>query len=127
MGRVRAESRTALDDAFRRVGEEKLKVVGVQLVGHADRLTARPGSDYNQRLSERRAMAVRQYIIAQGIPAEVITYEWRGDTEQVQACDGYTGARLKECLLPNRRVEVKFDVQRIQVPPAGLGPASPGG
>ena len=127
MGRVRAESRSALDEAFRRVAQEKLKVVGVQLVGHADRLTARPGSDYNQRLSERRALAVREYLVEQGIPAEVIHYEWRGDTEQVQACDGMSGAKLKECLLPNRRVEVKFDVQRMQVPPAGLGPASPGG
>ncbi|WP_396617493.1 OmpA family protein [Lysobacter soli] len=123
MGRVRIESRTALDDAFRRVAEEKLTVVRVRLVGHADRLTARPGGDYNQRLSERRAMAVRQYLIGRGIPADVIDYQWRGDTEQVQACDGMSGAKLKECLLPNRRVEVKFEVQRLDAP--ARGPALP--
>lgn len=55
------------------------------------------------------------------------TIEWRGGSEQVQVCDGMSGFGLKECLLPDRRVEVKFDVQRTQAPPVGLGSASPGG
>lgn len=111
MSRVRAESLRGVDDAFKRVADEKLRIVSVQLVGHADRLQG-PNRQYNQALSERRALAVRQYLVDKGIPADVISYEWRGDTEQVQACDGMSGARLKECLLPNRRVEVKFQVER---------------
>ncbi len=63
-------------------------------------------------VSERRAQTVRQYLIGKGIAADIIKYEWRGDSEQVQACDGMSGAKLRECLLPNRRVEVKFTTER---------------
>ena len=108
---IRAESLRAVDDALRRVSEEKRRITGVQLIGHADRLKG-PTDQYNQGLSERRAQTVRQYLIGKGIAADIINYEWRGDTEQVQACDGMSGAKLRECLLPNRRVEVKFTTER---------------
>lgn len=108
---MRAESVLGMEGALRRIAEEKLRLVSVQLVGHADRLKG-PTDQYNQGLSERRARTVRQYLIDQGIAADRIQYEWRGDREQVQACDGLRGAKLKECLLPNRRVEVKFQVER---------------
>lgn len=113
MSRVRPESLRSLDDALARIAAEKLRLTGVQLVGHADRLQGPgPTHRYNQALSERRAEAVRQYLVGKGIAAETISYQWRGDSEQVQACTGLTGAALKECLLPNRRVEVKFQVER---------------
>jgi len=108
---IRAESLRGLDDVLRRVGEEKRTITGVQLVGHADRLKG-PTDQYNQGLSERRAQTVRQLLISRGIAADSINYEWRGDSEQVQACDGMSGAKLRECLLPNRRVEVRFSTTR---------------
>ena len=108
---IRPESLRSLDDALRRIGEEKRTLTGVQLIGHADRLKG-PTDQYNQGLSERRAQTVRQYLIGKGIAADIIKYEWRGDSEQVQACDGMSGAKLRECLLPNRRVEVKFTTER---------------
>ncbi|MGE8225656.1 MAG: OmpA family protein [Stenotrophomonas sp.] len=110
-GNIRAESLRGLDDVLRRVGEEKRTITGVQLVGHADRLKG-PTDQYNQGLSERRAQTVRQLLISRGIAADSINYEWRGDSEQVQACDGMSGAKLRECLLPNRRVEVRFNTTR---------------
>lgn len=108
---IRAESLRVLDEMLRRVGEEKRTITGVQLVGHADRLKG-PTDQYNQGLSERRAQTVRELLISRGIAADLINYEWRGDSEQVQACDGMSGAKLRECLLPNRRVEVRFSTTR---------------
>ena len=108
---MRAQSLQGLEQALGRIAAEKLGLVGVELVGHADRLKG-PSDAYNQGLSERRAQTVRQYLIDKGIAADKIRYTWRGDSEQVQACDGLSGAKLRECLLPNRRVEVKFQVQR---------------
>lgn len=108
---MRPESVQSVDDALRRIAEEKLRISSVQLVGHADRLKG-PNDQYNQGLSERRAQTTREYLISKGIAADSIHYEWRGDREQVQACDGMHGDKLRECLLPNRRVEVKFQVER---------------
>ena len=108
---IRPESLRSVDEALRRASEEKRQITGVQLIGHADRLKG-PTDQYNQGLSERRAQTVRQYLIGKGIAADLISYEWRGDSEQVQACDGMSGAKLRECLLPNRRVEVKFTAVR---------------
>jgi len=120
LSHVRPESRRDLDKALQRMRDENLRLTQVRLVGHADRLRGR-GSDYNERLSERRALAVRQLLIEEGIPADRISYEWRGDAEQVQACDGMSGDKLRECLLPNRRVEVKIEVEKVGTPGASAG------
>ena len=48
-----------------------------------------------------------------GIDAGKIRYEYRGDTQQVQSCEGVKPrVALLECLLPNRRVEVRLLVTR---------------
>ena len=64
-----------------------------------------------EALSERRAKTVRELLIGRGVAADKIRYEYRGDTQQVQQCDGVKPrAALLECLLPNRRVEVRFEL-----------------
>lgn len=110
LAHVRPESRRLIDQLLQRAVDEKLQIVQIQLTGHADRLRG-PDDHYNEALSERRAMTVRNYLIERGVPAERIQYEWRGDREPVQACDRLRGDHLKECLLPNRRVEVKATVR----------------
>ncbi|MFC7331776.1 OmpA family protein [Rhodocista pekingensis] len=61
-------------------------IAALQVTGHAD--TSGP-ADYNQRLSMRRAEAVRDYLIAQGIPAGEIAIEGRGETDPlVPTADG---------------------------------------
>ena len=63
--------------------------------------------------SQRRAQSVRHLLIGRGIDPDAIRYEYRGDTQQVQQCDGVKPrAALLECLLPNRRVEVRFELAR---------------
>ena len=108
---IRTYSLESLDRALARIAQEGLTLEKVELVGHADRMQGR-GYDYNQGLSARRAQTVRTLLIGRGVAPDLIGYSYRGDTQQVQQCDGVTPrAALHECLLPNRRVEVRFVVR----------------
>ncbi|MEP6906935.1 MAG: OmpA family protein [Pseudoxanthomonas sp.] len=110
---IRAYSLKSLDQSLARIREEGLTLRAVELVGHADRLQGR-GHDYNQGLSERRALTVRELLLARGVDAGKIQFRYLGDTEQVQACDGVQPqAALRECLIPNRRVEVRLMVDNV--------------
>ena len=101
-----------MDRALATIKAENLTLAGVALVGHADRMQGR-GYDYNQGLSQRRAQTVRELLAGRGIDPNTIRYEYRGDSQQVQQCDGVKPrAALLECLLPNRRVEVRFELAR---------------
>ncbi|MDP0382322.1 OmpA family protein [Glaesserella parasuis] len=84
---------------------EQLKSSGaekVKLVGYTDRLGS---EEYNLDLSQRRANMVKARLIEQGIkvPIEAVGY---GKANQVKACDGESGQALRDCLRPNRRVEI---------------------
>ncbi len=107
---IRTYSLESVDRALATIKAENLALAGVALVGHADRMDGR-GHDYNQGLSQRRAQTVRELLIGRGIDPDKIRYEYRGDTQQVQQCEGVKPrAALLECLLPNRRVEVRFEL-----------------
>lgn len=109
---IRTYSLESIDRALATLAGEQRELAGVTLVGHADRMQGK-GFDYNQGLSQRRAQTVRELLIGRGIAADRIRYEYRGDTQQVQQCDGVKPrAALLECLLPNRRVEVRFELAR---------------
>ncbi len=109
---IRTYSLESVDRALATLKAEDRELAGVALVGHADRMQGR-GFDYNQALSERRAETVRALLIGRGIDPARIRYEYRGDTQQVQQCEGVTPrTALLECLLPNRRVEVRFELAR---------------
>jgi OmpA-OmpF porin, OOP family len=109
---IRTYSLESVDRALATLKSESLTLTGVELVGHADRMQGR-GHDYNQGLSERRAKTVRELLVGRGIEPGLITYTYKGDTQQVQRCEGVTPrAALLECLIPNRRVEVRFEVAR---------------
>jgi OOP family OmpA-OmpF porin len=75
-------------------------------VGHADRI----GSEqYNQKLSLRRANAVKQYLVSKGIAPDRISVEGKGESEPVTGaeCKGLRGNKLIQCLQPDRRVDVE--------------------
>lgn len=93
---------------------EKLKTLNLEAVvavGHTDRI----GSEsYNQKLSERRAQSVKDFLVGQGVPADRIYIEGRGKTQPVTTdCDAKKGAdgaknkKLVECLAPDRRVIIE--------------------
>src|SRR5687767_11664461 len=73
--------------------------------GHADRL----GSvQYNQKLSEKRAEAVRAYLVSKGVTTDKVETLGFGKTLPVKSCpDQKERKGLIECLTPNRRVVVE--------------------
>jgi OmpA-OmpF porin, OOP family len=103
---LRPEGKAKLDDVASKMGEIKLEVIIA--VGHADRF----GSEaYNQQLSERRAAAVKDYLVAKGVEANRVYTEGKGSKQPVTNADLCKGAKSKkvvECLQPDRRVEVEI-------------------
>jgi OOP family OmpA-OmpF porin len=104
---------TLTEDAKRRLDAEvvaKLRDIGeiryINVNGHADRL----GSvQYNQQLSEKRADAVRAYLVSKGIDAGRVETFGFGKTTPVKSCpDQKDRKSLIDCLAPNRRVEVEI-------------------
>lgn len=78
----------------------------VLVTGHTDRLGS---SQYNQKLSERRAGAVKAYLLSKGIPDNRITSAGMGEAQPVTKaddCKGPVTKKLIACLQPDRRVEV---------------------
>ena len=103
---IKPEGRTALDGVAAQAKELQLEVVIV--TGHTDRIG---GDVYNQRLSERRAAAVKSYLVDQGIDASRVYTEGKGRTQPVTGtqCNNVTPRKaLIECLQPDRRVDIEI-------------------
>ena len=88
----------------------------VLVTGHTDRIGTQA---YNQKLSERRANAVRDYLVTKGVPKDKIETLGMGKTQPVPGvvCNQpYPKERkaLIECLAPNRRVEVEVKGEAIK-------------
>lgn len=82
----------------------------IQITGYTDRIGA---EDYNRDLSQRRAEAVRDYLVSKGIDTEIIETAAMGEKNPVVACEGKTGNELIRCLAPNRRTEVEFSAFEV--------------
>ncbi len=100
---LKPAGKQALDDLATKVQGMNTEVVVA--TGYTDRI----GSDkYNDRLSLRRAQAVKAYLVSKGVPANKIYTEGKGKRNPVKECAGKkVTAALKACLQPNRRVEVE--------------------
>jgi OOP family OmpA-OmpF porin len=83
---------------------QKLELVLV--TGHTDRIGSQA---YNQKLSERRADAVRNYLVSKGVARDKIETLGMGKTQPVPGvtCTMTAMKALIACLAPNRRVEVE--------------------
>ena len=99
---LKAESTTILDQAVEVLNQQA--AVSVRVEGHTD---SRGTDAYNQRLSVRRAEAVKAYLVSKGIPANRIYTEGKGKRQPVKNCTGGMSKALVACLEPNRRVEVE--------------------
>jgi outer membrane protein OmpA-like peptidoglycan-associated protein len=94
-----AEMRAALDNEI--VPKLANGEIRVHVSGHADRIG---NPDYNQKLSERRADALRAYLVEKGVEESKIEIFSYGTTLPAKDCGAEKGRALIECLAPNRRV-----------------------
>jgi OOP family OmpA-OmpF porin len=93
---VKPEGKKVLDGLVAQANALNLEVIIA--VGHADAI----GTDaYNQKLSERRAAAVKAYLVSKGIPANRVYTEGKGEKSPV------ADNKTKEGRAKNRRVEVE--------------------
>ena len=100
---LKADADAALDALAQQIGRADYQKVDI--VGHADRIGA---PLYNQRLSERRAQAVRAYLATHGVDESKISFSGVGSSDPATGtqCNGLRGARLIACLQPDRFAEV---------------------
>jgi len=93
---LKPEGKSKLDDLAGKVKAINLEVVIA--IGHTDSI----GSDaYNQKLSVRRAEAVKAYMVSKGVEPNRIYTEGKGEKQPVAS------NKTKEGRQKNRRVEIE--------------------
>lgn len=93
---LKPEGRAKLDDLVSKIKGINLEVIIA--VGHTDSI----GTDaYNQKLSVRRAEAVKAYLVSKGIERNRVYTEGKGKKQPV------ADNRTKEGRAKNRRVEIE--------------------
>jgi OmpA-OmpF porin, OOP family len=106
---LRGEGKQILDTEITEKMKAHPEIELVLITGHTDRI----GTDsYNQKLSERRAAAVKKYLASQGIEESRLHAVGKGEKEPVVDCKGVYGKKAIDCLQPNRRVVVEVEAQR---------------
>jgi outer membrane protein OmpA-like peptidoglycan-associated protein len=71
----------------------------IVIEGHTD---SRGSEEYNRKLSEKRAMSVRDFLVAEGVDQSVVAAIGRGESEPVASNDTSDGRAN------NRRVEIEI-------------------
>ncbi len=107
---ITAEAAAILDRAAEQYAETGQ--TSVQLAGHADKSGK---DDYNVRLSQRRADAVKAYLATKGVPDTAMATEAFGESRPL--VDTADGVREPQ----NRRVEITFS----GAPAPVTGPCTP--
>ncbi|EEO28947.1 outer membrane protein OmpA [Oxalobacter paraformigenes] len=98
---VKPEGKAKLDELVNALSGLDTEVIVA--VGHTDWI----GTDaYNQKLSERRANAVKAYLVSKGVPAEKIFTEGKGKKQPI------ADNKTRQGRAKNRRVEVEVVANR---------------
>jgi OOP family OmpA-OmpF porin len=102
---LKPEGKAMLDELTRTLQGATYEVI--LATGHADRFGT---VQYNQKLSERRANAVRDYLASKEIPLNRISASGKGKSQPVTKpgeCKGPKSPKVIACLQPDRRVDVE--------------------
>ncbi len=99
---IKAESIPILQKDVNNLQKESQKNKTIRIVGYTD---SKGTDEYNQKLSERRANAVRDYFISQGIDADHLVAEGKGESDPV-APNTINGKDNPEGRTENRRIEL---------------------
>lgn len=103
-----AESKKTLDAMIGDVKKAGPSVRGVRISGFADRIG---NAVKNEKLSKKRADAVRAYLAAKGVTgAQILETKWFGDSTSSAICpQKLKKAALVKCLQSDRRVEIDVE------------------
>jgi OOP family OmpA-OmpF porin len=108
-------------------GLKDAKVDEIVAIGHADRIAS---EQYNRKLSEERAQAVKTYLAQKGFGEDKVRVEGRGEEQPVTGDDcakmgpeRASNKKLVNCLQPDRRVEIEVFGTR-EVAASGEQPAA---
>lgn len=99
---IKADSIPILQKDVDNLKKESQKNKTIRIVGHTD---SKGSDEYNQKLSERRANAVRDYFISQGIDGNRLIAEGKGEAEPV-APNTVDGKDNPDGRAENRRIEL---------------------
>ncbi len=100
------ETRAKLDSDIVPKLRDFAEIRYINVNGHADHLGS---PQYNQQLSEKRAEAVRAYLVSKGADAAKVEVFGFGKTLPVKSCrDEKKRNTLIACLAPNRRVQIEI-------------------
>ena len=84
--------------------------VQIRLDGHADWIGT---VDYNEALSEKRALAAHKFLIDNGISPDRIENAWFGESKPVAANANNDGSDNPQNRQLNRRVEIKVEIPEM--------------
>lgn len=93
--KVRAESQQALSNLAQALRSPELMSANFAVEGHTD---AKGRADYNQKLSQSRAEAVREYLAQQGVESARLQASGKGSSDLANSADPYAAE--------NRRVRI---------------------
>ncbi len=100
---VKPEGKAKLDEVV--TGLQNMDVEAVIAVGHTD--STGPEA-YNQKLSERRAEAVKAYLVSKGVDPQKVYTEGKGESQPIAS------NQTKEGRAKNRRVELEIVANKAQ-------------
>ncbi|MCK0535383.1 MULTISPECIES: OmpA family protein [unclassified Anaerobiospirillum] len=102
---VSQEGQDAINQVILETQNSNLQFVQYNVTGYSDRIG---NPDYNQKLSERRAAAVAEVLVAKGVAQSDISASGLGSTAPVSTgCDDKMARKdLIKCLAADRRVEI---------------------
>jgi OOP family OmpA-OmpF porin len=100
---LKQQGKAELHNLDEYIKSKGLQVVDINIIGHTDSVGS---AEYNQGLSERRAMAVKEYMVSEGIDAGIIDVSGDGEANPVASNDTDEGRAL------NRRVEIHVGTKR---------------
>ncbi len=106
---LKPQGQQALDQLYTQLSSMDPKDGSVVVLGYTDAVGS---AQYNQKLSEKRAQSVVDYLVSKGIPSDKISARGMGKADPVtgNTCGYKAGRATKaqiDCLAPDRRVEIE--------------------